>query len=178
MAIPEAVNLVCRFVQPLFALIVMGMCAWLIPDFHRNPGAPSQLKFLLFTSVWTLFPALPLLVLKSSLLPPYTWTKISFLFLEVATFVFWFAGFVSLAVWYEGMPYCIGKACPYILASIGFGVLEWYDSSFSSLTQRAEMLIWDVCRILFSVTAALHALSVWHARHNRSGFNVPKSTTI
>ncbi|CAO1602311.1 hypothetical protein XANCAGTX0491_005931 [Xanthoria calcicola] len=156
MAIPDIINFTCRIIQPPVAIIILGYCVYLITELYLPPPA---INFLLFTSTWTIFPALPLTMFKYRLLPPYTWSKIGFLLVEVATLTFWFAGFVGLLVWRMGFDVCIGKACGYIIAAIAFAALEW---------------------ISFCVTTIIHALEVWETRHNRSGFTTsePETTTI
>lgn len=147
MAIPDIINFTCRIIQPPVAIIILGYCVYRTsflgktkkkgkkketPQLTKLPKVitelylpPPAIQFLLFTSTWTVFPALPLTMFKYRLLPPYTWSKIGFLLVEVATLIFWFAGFVGLLVWRKGFDYCIGKACGYIIAAIAFAALEW-----------------------------------------------------
>ncbi|KAI4230483.1 MAG: hypothetical protein LQ349_006250 [Xanthoria aureola] len=176
MAIPDIINFTCRIIQPPVAIIILGYCVYLITELYLPPPA---INFLLFTSTWTIFPALPLTMFKYRLLPPYTWSKIGFLLVEVATLTFWFAGFVGLLVWRMGFDVCIGKACGYIIAAIAFAALEWYmhPSSSSPPLFFFGLLLPEIS---FCVTTIIHALEVWETRHNRSGFTTsePETTTI
>lgn len=81
---------------------------------------------MLFNSIWTLFPALPYLALGPRFLPLSANNKIIHLAIDALTALFWFAGFIALAVWYNDRDYCLGTVCGTIVASCVFGAFEWY----------------------------------------------------
>lgn len=50
---------------------------------------------------------------------------IAVLALDAITMLFWFAGFVALAVWKSNLGICYGRICDTIVAGIVFGAFEW-----------------------------------------------------
>lgn len=101
-------------------------------------GAP---KFVIFASCWTLLFTLYLFLTSSS---GYTCTdrpigrffnwKIAFA-VDSLSAVFWFAGFVTLAQFYQSGPCDTGAegVCGTVITSVLVGVCMWYDcrSAFS-----------------------------------------------
>ena len=81
---------------------------------------------MLFNSVWTIFPALPFLFYSHRILPERPSSKLIHLAVDAVTMLFWFAGFIALAAWYNNIIICVGKGCGVTVAVIVFGVLEWY----------------------------------------------------
>ncbi|KAI4180139.1 MAG: hypothetical protein L6R41_007428 [Letrouitia leprolyta] len=110
------------------------------------------MNFMLFNSIWTLFPVLPYLALGPRFLPASANNKIIHLALDAVTALFWFAGFIALAVWYNDLAFCYGKYCKTVVASCVFGAFEW---------------------LLFTATAVLSGLDFWRTRGNSSA---PKTT--
>ncbi|KAL8640381.1 MAG: hypothetical protein Q9228_002695, partial [Teloschistes exilis] len=85
----------------------------------------SQANFLLFTSIWTIFPALIYLFLAPRFLSREGHFKFADAIIDGITALFWFAGFIALAVWYHGLDFCFGKVCGTIVAACVFGAFEW-----------------------------------------------------
>ncbi|KAL8679979.1 MAG: hypothetical protein Q9186_003795 [Xanthomendoza sp. 1 TL-2023] len=156
MAVMELIGLVLRGLQTLFAIISLGLNAYLCSNNAFYRSSPSQINFLLFTSIWTLFPALPFLAFGTRFLPANANSKIAHVAMDAVTMLFWFAGFIALAVWYNDLPFCYGKVCNVIVASIVFGAFEW---------------------ILFSISTAFSALDWWRTRGNSSAVKTAPETT-
>ena len=99
---------------------------------------PSQDSFLLFAAVWTL------LVLAYLGLAPTLMPKVAHPFaifgIDTLTMLFWFAGFIALAVFHHDLEdtvtyvgYFANAGCSYyenlcavIEAAVVFGAFEWY----------------------------------------------------
>ncbi|KAL9031642.1 MAG: hypothetical protein Q9196_000356 [Gyalolechia fulgens] len=151
----ELIPLALRALQLLFAIILLGINAYLVSEFFDSP---SRINFMLFNSVWTLFPALPYLALGPRFLPLSANNKIIHLAVDALTALFWFAGFIALAVWYDDLFYCPGKICRTIVASCVFGAFEW---------------------LLFTATTVLSALDFWRTRGSSSApKTMPETTTV
>jgi hypothetical protein len=104
-----------------------------------NRSSPSPINFLLFTSIWTLLVLLYLILVPwrfSGLLERNKWAGMSIAILEGVTMIFWFAGFVALAVWL-GRRTCVGGVCSAAKAATVFAAFEWWVS-FGSVE------VWDV----------------------------------
>lgn len=50
--------------------------------------------------------------------------------LDALAMLFWFAGFIALAVFHHDIGYCYGRVCHTMVAAIVFGAFEWYDCFF------------------------------------------------
>ncbi|KAL8806985.1 MAG: hypothetical protein Q9182_000966 [Xanthomendoza sp. 2 TL-2023] len=158
MAVMELIGLVLRGLQTLFAIISLGLNAYLCSADAFYTLSPSQVNFLLFTSIWTLFPALPFLAFGTRFLPANANNKIAHVAMDALTMLFWFAGFIALAVWYNNLLYCFGKVCGVIVASTVFGAFEW---------------------VLFSISTGFSALDWWRTRGNTSAVKTgPETTTV
>ena len=86
--------------------------------------SPSQVNFLVFTSVWTLL-ATAYLALTPIYMPRAA-HKFVILAIEAVTMIFWFAGFIALAVFLSGLNLCLGNVCRSAEAATVFGAFEWY----------------------------------------------------
>ena len=51
--------------------------------------------------------------------------KFAILALDAVTMIFWFAGWVALAVFKNNLLLCYGSICHDLTASIVFGAFEW-----------------------------------------------------
>jgi len=99
---------------------------------YWHHGAPSEVGFLVFTSVWTL-----LALLYLGLAPMFFAAaahKFGILAAEALTMLFWFAGFIAMAVWLTDRL-CYGSICNAAKAATVFAAFEW-----SVETDMAEFL--------------------------------------
>ncbi|MCJ1307255.1 hypothetical protein MMC25_000901 [Agyrium rufum] len=145
-----------RAAQALFAIIVLGLSASVANYYPtRSFGAttsPSQINFLIFNAVWTL-----LFLVYSSIVPVYLprlANKFAILALETLTMLFWFAGFVALAVFVSSLSICSGNVCRSAQAAIVFAAFEW---------------------LLFVASTALAAIHVWQTRMSGSTAPAPNA---
>ena len=159
----ELIIIALRAIQALFALVVLGLTAHgtSSPSTRKNQESPSltpspptvaslispsQNSFLVFVSVWTI-----LILIYLSLAPRFMASAahpIPMLPLDALTMLFWFAGFIALAVFRHelseseayygdvfgdiysasvcgGSSGLLGRWCGELEAAAVFGGLEW-----------------------------------------------------
>ena len=94
--------------------------------YSRGNASPSQVNFLIFCAVWSIL-AVAFLVLS----PRYdsqarhVGHKFAILAVDAVTAIFWFAGFVALAV-FIGVPDCGNNhVCGALQASVALGAFLW-----------------------------------------------------
>ncbi|KAI4257665.1 MAG: hypothetical protein LQ352_001564 [Teloschistes flavicans] len=144
MELPLSIILIIRVIQLLLAIILIGLTACstfsLFPFLSskdpetNNKSVPpvvhklylNTTNFLLFASIWTVFPALTYEALElrypqyQRVLNPSNSKGFNFV-----TAVFWFGGFIALAVFYRDLDYCFGKVCGVMVATIILAAFEW-----------------------------------------------------
>jgi hypothetical protein len=128
-------SLPLRAVQALFAIIVLGTSGYVA---HKYFDSPSENNFLIFTSVWTLL-VVAYLILSTTAMP-----KLGHRFIhlgaEAGTMIFWFAGFIAMAVWVsDHLRGCSGRVCHSARAAVVFAAFEW--------------VLWTVTTILTALKA-------------------------
>ncbi|RDL41715.1 Uncharacterized protein BP5553_01694 [Venustampulla echinocandica] len=147
MAIFEVLMLPFRIAQGVLSIIILGLTAYVINSWNGILWweSPSQVNFLLFCSLWTLL-ALVYLVLAPMRFQAAA-HKYAILAAEAVTMIFWFAGFIALAV-LLGDIRCgrWGGVCRASQAATVFGAFEWL--LFTATT----------------VAAALHAFGLGSSR--------------
>ncbi|MCJ1366858.1 hypothetical protein MMC16_005988 [Acarospora aff. strigata] len=114
-----------RVVQAILAILVLALTGY-VAHWYRDDtvyASPSQINFLIFTSLWTLL-ALLYLTLAPWLMPKAA-HKYAILAVEALTMIFWFAGFIALAVWLGRLIICSGNACRSSRAACVFAAFEW-----------------------------------------------------
>jgi hypothetical protein len=117
--------------------------------------SPSQVNFLIFTSVWTL------LAVAYLIIAPMRFQKAAHKFgilaAETITMLFWFAGFIALAVLLTDID-CTAHTgkywgpCRASIAGDVFAAFEW---------------------LLFSATTIIAAMHCYNTRNDRSGKHDP-----
>ncbi|TLS28075.1 hypothetical protein PpBr36_01834 [Pyricularia pennisetigena] len=134
-----------RATQALFAIIILGLSGYVANWYNMETTAssPSQINFLIFIPLMTLMTlgyveGVPRFM-------PRIFNPYIALGLEALNVLFYFAGFIALAVFLNGLVFCRGPVCGSARASTAFGSFQW---------------------ILFSVTAGLTAKEVFF----KSGF--------
>ncbi|KAI5242063.1 WLM-domain-containing protein [Aureobasidium subglaciale] len=113
-----------RIAQLILALLVLGTSAYVASVYNSSP---SEINFLVFTSIWTLL-ALIYLSLTSWKLERFAhpWIICG---VESLTMLFWFAGFIAAAVFLGDLITCAGKACSSAKAATVFAAFESLDES-------------------------------------------------
>jgi hypothetical protein len=156
MAFNEIIILPIRALQALFAIIVLGVLAYAANDWAGNwwngsHWSPSQINFLIFTSVWTLL-ALLYLIIAPIHAPRYS-HKYGILAVEAVTMLFWFAGFIALSCMVSDVCGSSGWGpCRASVAGAVFGAFEW---------------------LLFSFTTFMAAHHAWRTRDSHNGKHDP-----
>ncbi|KAI9836208.1 MAG: hypothetical protein M1819_001545 [Sarea resinae] len=142
---PFALTTGLRALQLLLSIIVLGLAAYAAHWWNQGPRyhvhSPSEVNFMIFTSVWTILSLIYLLT--HHYLPEKLGHRFIIFGLEVLTMVFWFAAFIALAVWYSKLLYCVGHICHVIVAADVISALLWP---------------------LFVATTVLSALSIFRRR--------------
>jgi len=138
-----------RVAQLVFAIIVLGLTAYVANDYNggyyaRGNASPSQVNFMIFCAVWSIL-AVAFLILspRYDTQARHVGHKFAILAVDAVTAIFWFAGFIALAV-FIGVPDCGNNhICGSLQASVAFGAFLW---------------------VLFSATAVLDTLHVFRTR--------------
>ncbi|GAB7333221.1 hypothetical protein MBLNU13_g04875t1 [Cladosporium sp. NU13] len=118
--------LILRVIQAVLTILILGLTGYVANWWsgYWHAGAPSQVSFLLFCSVITLITLAYLIVVPMR----FAETKLNHAGIitgvEGLTMVFWFAGFVALAV-FLGDRVCFGHVCSAAKAAAAFGAFEW-----------------------------------------------------
>jgi len=130
-----------RIAQGVLAIIVLGLTAYVANwwnHFYAYIGntSPSEINFLLFSSVWTLLALAYLIIVPWRFSETKAHHKFAILAVEAITMIFWFAGFIALAVFFQDRP-CKGRVCSSAKAAAAFGGFEW--ALFAATTTMAVM---------------------------------------
>ncbi|RFU29533.1 hypothetical protein B7463_g6807, partial [Scytalidium lignicola] len=128
-----------RIVQGVFDIIILGLMAYVVNAWSWDAWSPSEANFMLFCSIWTIL-ALAYLIF-SPIHFPTTAHKFGILAAEFVTMIFWFAGFIALAVLLTdvgcGDSWSICRAAE---AACVFGAFEWV--LFAATTIMAVLHCW------------------------------------
>lgn len=89
-----------------------------------NDDSISEVNFLIFVSLWTMLIAIYFAVTQFKF--PSLAPAIAVLALDALTMLFWFAGFIALAVFHSNLEECRGRVCDDLVAAVVFGAFEWY----------------------------------------------------
>jgi uncharacterized membrane protein (DUF485 family) len=143
-----------RIFQALLAILVLALTAFVANWYNTSTftASPSQVNFLLFCGIWTFVLAVPYLVLAPRYFAQAA-HKYGILAAEAVTMLFWFAGFIALAVFISNLLFCRGNVCRAAQAATVFGALEW---------------------ILFTTTTILAAIHVVRTRNTSNNKPAPQ----
>jgi len=143
-----------RAAQAVFTVIVLGLTAYVANwwNGYWHDMSPSEINYLLFCSVWTILSLTYLTVVPWKFSNSAVGHKFGILAAEALTMLFWFAGFVALAV-FLGNRVCFGQVCNVAKAAVVFASLEW---------------------LIFAITTGMAALHVVRTRHGGSSRADPK----
>ncbi|KAF7328251.1 FAD/FMN-containing isoamyl alcohol oxidase MreA [Mycena venus] len=116
---------ILRVAQALLALGILVTTAFIAIQYEiGGGGSPSQVNFLLFLSVSTLVLALPYLTFSHHYFP-HAAHKFGIFAAEFVTMVFWFGGFIALAVFTTEFLGCSAPVCGAAQAATTFAAIEW-----------------------------------------------------
>ncbi|PSR79273.1 membrane-associating domain-domain-containing protein [Coniella lustricola] len=117
--------LALRAVQALFAIIILGLTAYVANwyDVQTLTSSPSQINFMVFVPLFTLI-SVAYLEAIPRFMPKFhhPWAVIA---LELTNVLFYFAGFIALAVFLSKLLFCRGTVCSSARAATAFGSFEW-----------------------------------------------------
>jgi hypothetical protein len=93
---------------------------------HWRQSSPSEVNFLIFAPSWTILALAPLIAipLRFSHLLSSSLAKWGLLALEGLTMLYWFGGFIALAVFLSDRI-CFGTVCDVARASTAISALNW-----------------------------------------------------
>ncbi|KAF8188866.1 marvel domain-containing protein [Mycena galopus ATCC 62051] len=150
---------ILRVAQALLALGVLITTAFVANQYDTpGGGSPSQVNFLLFASVWTLVLALPYLTFSYHYFPDAA-HKFGIFAAEFVTMVFWFGGFIALAVFTTDFLGCSAPVCGAAQAATTLAAIEW---------------------VLFMISTIMSIVHLWRTRNSNDGRPAPemKTTTV
>ncbi|KAH8778696.1 membrane-associating domain-containing protein [Diaporthe sp. PMI_573] len=133
--------LALRAVQGVFAVVILGLTAYVANWYNVDTltSSPSQVNFLVFVSLFSLL-SVAYLEGVTKFKPQFShpWAVLA---LEVTNVLFYFAGFVALAVFLTHLLFCRGAVCGSARAATVF-------SSFNFLlwTATAALTIKDALK--------------------------------
>lgn len=94
--------------------------------------SPSEVNFIVFAAVWSL------LALIYLMLAPLRFERfahnMAILAVEAVTMIFWFAGFIALAVFLSDRT-CYGSVCGSAKAACVFAAFEWYVAPWMAVIE-------------------------------------------
>ncbi|KAL1861608.1 hypothetical protein Daus18300_008724 [Diaporthe australafricana] len=103
--------LALRAVQGLFAVVILGLSAYVANWYNVDTltSSPSQVNFLVFVPLFSLI-SIAYLEAVPKFMPKFShpWAVLA---LEVTNVLFYFAGFVALAVFLTHLLFCRGAVC-------------------------------------------------------------------
>ncbi|KAL4947957.1 membrane-associating domain-containing protein [Aspergillus filifer] len=112
---------ILRGLQAVFAVIVLGLTGHAV----NRDWSWDTVNFMLFNGVWTLFIAVPYFILAPMFVPAlaHRWALPA---VDGVTMIFWFAGFIALAVDVGDIPGCSRwSVCQELQAATAFGAFDW-----------------------------------------------------
>lgn len=105
----------------------MILASTVISFFNTHVGIgspPPSLVFATFTSVLTLLISLPYNTFAARYFAAYT-NRYSSMAVELITMIFWFASWISVAVYLGSISICRGSICGAAKTAVAFSALEW-----------------------------------------------------
>ncbi|KAK6845152.1 hypothetical protein PG995_015262 [Apiospora arundinis] len=122
---PSMIVLGLRAAQLVFAIIIMGLSAYVANWYNVDTltTSPSQINWLLFVSIYTIISVAYLELaprFMSKIVHPYATIA-----LELTNVLFYFAGFIALAVFISKLLFCRGTVCGAARADVAFGAFEF-----------------------------------------------------
>lgn len=128
-----------RAAQLSFAFIVMGLTAYVAHWYNVDTmtTSPSQINWLLAVSLFTIISVL-YLELTPRFLPRFSHPLVA-LGLETGNALFYFSGFIALAVFMSRLLFCRGSVCHSAQAAIAFGAMEFLLWTASAALMGKEL---------------------------------------
>lgn len=114
-----------RATQALFSIIILGLAGYVANWYNMETTAssPSQINFLVFVPVMTVL-SLGYIEGVGRFMPRLFNPYIA-MGLEALNALFYFAGFIALAVFLNTLVFCRGTVCGSARAATAFGAFNW-----------------------------------------------------
>ncbi|KAF2734861.1 hypothetical protein EJ04DRAFT_227638 [Polyplosphaeria fusca] len=145
-----------RGLQAVLAVTVLGMMAYVASWWtsHWRQLSPSEVNWMIFSPVWTILVLVPLILvpLKFDHMSSQPAVKWGLLVAEALTMLYWFGGFIALAVFLSDRI-CFGTVCSVAKAGTAIAAFEW---------------------VAFAVTAVFSVLRVVKGGRKSGGTGEPK----
>ncbi|KAI0137350.1 membrane-associating domain-containing protein [Xylariales sp. AK1849] len=131
--------LALRGVQLVMAVVVLGLSAYIANWYNVDTmtKSPSQVNWLLFSSLWTIISVL-YLELTPKFVPRASHPMAS-LGVEASNVLFYFAGFIALSVFISKLLFCRGTVCGAARADVAFGAIEFLVWTASAIFTAREV---------------------------------------
>jgi len=128
-----------RIAQGVFALVTMGLSAYVAHWYNNDTltASPSQINFLIFVSLWS-FISIAYLELAPRFMAKAS-HPFGILAFNVLNMLFYFAGFIALAVFLGKLLFCRGSVCAAARADAFFAAFSWLLWSASSALVGLQM---------------------------------------
>jgi hypothetical protein len=91
---------------------------------YWHATSPDEVNFLIFASVWSILSLIYLIIVPWRFSDTPAHHKFAILAVEAVTMIFWFAGFIALAVFLSDRV-CFGHVCSAAKAACVFAAFEW-----------------------------------------------------
>ena len=124
-----------------FNQLMLYIVAHWYNNFSLYDDSISEVNFLIFVSLWT--GLLTIYLAVTQLKFPHLAPAIAVLALDALTMLFWFAGFIALAVYHSNLGECRGRVCDDLVAAIVFGAFNWYVFPYARL-RLEERIYWQM----------------------------------
>jgi hypothetical protein len=141
-----------------FQLLTTAVSNWWA-NYWRDMS-PTEVNFLLFSSVFSLITTVYLTLAALNKLPAIAANRFALLAADAITMMFWFGGFIALAVFLSSRV-CFGNVCNVAKASVAFGAFNWYALVLKVLEKQR---LTSMNRLLFAATTAWAGLYTFRAR--------------
>ncbi|KAH7117948.1 hypothetical protein B0J11DRAFT_96126 [Dendryphion nanum] len=117
-----------RSVQAVLSVTVLGLMGYVASwwSSHWRQFSPTEVNFMIFAPAWSILALCALTVVpwKMPHVADQTIPKIALLALEGLTMLFWFGGFIALAVFLSDRI-CFGTVCAVAKAGTAISAFNW-----------------------------------------------------
>ncbi|KAL2802881.1 marvel domain-containing protein [Aspergillus granulosus] len=121
---------ILRAVQAVFAIIVLGLAGHAVDVYNGTRwrywvDGLSEVNFMVFNGVWTFFIVVPYFIVAPIFVPALA-HRYALPAVDGVTMIFWFAGFIALAVYVGDLDDCSEHSvCQGLQAAAAFGAFNW-----------------------------------------------------
>jgi len=114
-----------RIAQAVFGAVVIALSAYVAHWYNTDTlaASPSQINFLIFVGLFN-FLSIAYLEITPRFAPRASHPYASFA-IEILNVLFFFAGFIALAVFLGRLLFCRGSVCGAARADAAFAALNW-----------------------------------------------------